>query len=53
MPAERRLLLVVAACPVVALFAYWLSALPQRHLHWIVLLLPVHAALAWAWGRKP
>ena len=49
----RWLLLVVAACPVVALFTYWLSALPQRHLHWIVLLLPVHAALAWAWGRKP
>lgn len=49
----RRLLWVVAACPAVALLAYWLSALPQRHLHWIVLLLPVHAALAWVWGRNP
>lgn len=48
----RWLLLMVAACPVVALFVYWLSALPQRHLHWIVLLLPIHAALAWALGRR-
>ncbi len=49
----RWLLLVVAACPVIALLAYWLSVVPQRHLHWIVLLLPVHAALAWVWGRRP
>ena len=49
----RRMLWVVAACPLVALLVYWMSALPQRHLHWIVLLLPVHAALAWTWGRRP
>jgi len=48
----RRMLWVVAACPLVALLAYWVSAIPQRHLHWIMLLLPVHAALAWVWGRR-
>ncbi|MEG3182436.1 DUF4105 domain-containing protein [Lysobacter erysipheiresistens] len=48
----RRMLWIVAACPLVALLVYWVSALPQRHLHWIVLLLPVHAALAWTWGRR-
>lgn len=49
----RWLLWLVAALPLFALFAYWLSALPQRHLHWIVLLWPVHLALAWTFGRHP
>ena len=49
----RLLLWLVAALPLFALFAYWLSALPQRHLHWIVLLWPVHLALAWTFGRHP
>lgn len=48
----RGLLWLVAALPLVALFAYWLSVLPQRHLHWIVLLWPVHLALAWTFGRR-
>ena len=49
----RWLLWLVAALPLFALFAYWLSAMPQRHLHWIVLLWPVHLALAWTFGRHP
>jgi len=46
-----RLLAVVALFAVTALFIYWLSALPQRHAHWISLLLPVHVALWWRFGR--
>ena len=53
----RWLLLVVAACPAVALLMYSTAEVPQRHLHLILLLLPVHASLAWAWtsrwGPKP
>jgi len=37
----------------IALFVYWLSALPQRNLHWIALLLPVHAALWRRLGGTP
>jgi hypothetical protein len=48
----RVLLWLVAALPLAALFAYWLSVLPQRHLHWIALLWPVHVALAWVFGRR-
>lgn len=47
----RVMVWIVAALPVVALFAYWLPVLPQRHLHWIALLWPVHLALAWTFGR--
>ncbi|MEE7565302.1 hypothetical protein HH297_01360, partial [Xanthomonas sp. Kuri4-3] len=36
----------VAACGLAALLLYWLSARPQYNLQWIVLLLPIHAALA-------
>ena len=34
-----------------ALFAFWLPLVPQQNLHWIVAVLPVHAALAWAVSR--
>jgi len=42
------LLASIALMALIALFVYWLSALPQRNLHWITLLLPIHAAL---WRR--
>lgn len=45
-------LLAIAATAVLALFWYWLAAQPQRNVHWIVLVLPVHLALAWSL-RKP
>ncbi|KGM56876.1 membrane protein [Lysobacter arseniciresistens ZS79] len=48
----RVTLWAVAALPVAALFGYWLSVLPQRHLHWIALLWPLHLALAWTFGRR-
>ena len=41
-------LAAIAGLAVVGLFAHWLPAQPQANTHWIVLLLPVHAALAWA-----
>jgi drug/metabolite transporter (DMT)-like permease len=41
-------LAAIAGLAVVGLFAHWLQAQPQANAHWIVLLLPVHAALAWA-----
>jgi len=44
-------LALIALSAVIALFVYWLSALPQRNAHWISLLLPVHAALWWRFGR--
>jgi len=45
------LLGVITLSAVTALFVYWLSALPQRNLHWISLLLPVHIALWWRFAR--
>jgi len=45
------LLAVIALSAVIALFIYWLSALPQRNIHWISLLLPVHIGLWWRLGR--
>ncbi|QDH69403.1 lipoprotein N-acyltransferase Lnb domain-containing protein [Marilutibacter alkalisoli] len=39
------LLVMVAALPVAALFFYWLQVQPQRNLHWIVLLWPIHIGL--------
>lgn len=41
----------VAACGLLALVIHWLSFQPQYNLQWIALLLPVHAALAFALGR--
>ncbi len=37
---------LVALGAVIALFLNWLPVEPQRNLHWITLLLPIHAALA-------
>ena len=49
----RALLVVVAVLAALACLPLWLQALPQRNGHWIALLLPIHAAFAWAWARMP
>ncbi|QDA58060.1 DUF4105 domain-containing protein [Thermomonas aquatica] len=49
----RASLLVVAAIAASALLPLWLQVQAQRNGNWLALLLPIHAALAWAWaGRK-
>ena len=48
----RALLLAVVAIAASALLPLWLQLQPQRNGNWIALLLPVHAAFAWAWGRR-
>ena len=52
-PWFRAMLLVVTILAGLACLPLWLQAQPQRNAHWIVLLLPLHAALAWRWGRNP
>ena len=42
---------LVALGALLALFLHWLPVLPQRNAHWIALLLPIHAALAWTLAR--
>jgi len=49
----RIVLWLVAAQAVAALVLHWLSLQAQYNVQWIVLLLPVHAALAWVLGRRP
>jgi hypothetical protein len=49
----RVLLIVVAVLATLACLPLWLQVLPQRNGHWIALLLPIHAAFAWAWARRP
>lgn len=44
---------LVALCTVIALFLNWLPVEPQRNLHWISLLLPIHVALAIALAKFP
>lgn len=47
-PAGRwfdLVLVAMLACAVLALFLHWLPVTPQRNLHWIALLLPLHAGL--------
>ncbi|MDQ3510968.1 MAG: DUF4105 domain-containing protein [Pseudomonadota bacterium] len=47
-PAGRwfdLVLMAMLACAVLALFLHWLPVTPQRNLHWIALLLPLHAGL--------
>ena len=52
--AFRWVLLAICAAGSVALFMNWLSVQPQRNLHWIGLILPVHLAAAWVfWRRRP
>lgn len=47
------LLAAAALLPVVALFFYWLQVYPQRNLHWIVLLAPIHLGLWQALRVRP
>ncbi|HOU66398.1 MAG TPA: DUF4105 domain-containing protein, partial [Thermomonas sp.] len=55
MPSSRfrTVLIVLAAMAALACLPLWLQAQPQRNGHWIALLLPIHAALARAWARRP
>jgi len=48
----RTVLALVLLGGVIALFLHWLPVLPQRNAPWLALLLPVHAALFWALGRR-
>ncbi len=51
-PSHRfaYVLLSVAVFAALACVPLWLQAWPQRNGAWIALLLPIHAALAWAWA---
>ncbi|MBB6063832.1 DUF4105 domain-containing protein [Pseudoxanthomonas broegbernensis] len=49
----RLALWAVAALAALGWILQWLSQAPQYNLPWIALLLPVHAALALALGRRP
>ncbi|WP_460758710.1 lipoprotein N-acyltransferase Lnb domain-containing protein [Lysobacter fragariae] len=46
-PWFGRIVLAIALVAAAGLFTHWIAAAPQRNVHWIVLLLPVHVALAW------
>ncbi|WP_256776209.1 MULTISPECIES: DUF4105 domain-containing protein [unclassified Stenotrophomonas] len=48
----RIVLWAVALLAALGLVLHWLSLQAQVNLQWIVLLLPVHLALAWALGRR-
>jgi hypothetical protein len=48
----RWVLWAVALLASLGLVLHWLSLQAQVNLQWIVLLLPVHLALAWALGRR-
>ena len=48
----RLLLPAIAGIAALALLPLWLQALPQRNGNWIALLLPIHAAFAWAWAKR-
>lgn len=43
--------LLTALSAIAGLMVRWVSAQPQDNMHWIALLLPVHAALAWVFAR--
>ncbi len=49
---SKRIVVAIAACALLGVFVRWVSAQPQANLHWIALLLPVHAALAWVVARQ-
>lgn len=50
-PFFRGVAWLVSLGALLALFLHWLPVLPQRNAHWIALLLPIHAALAWTLAR--
>ena len=47
----RLLLWLPVGTTVAAWFVHGLARFPQENLHWVLAMLPVHAALAWTWGR--
>ena len=47
-----RVTQLIAFCAVAGLLLRWVSAQPQVNLHWIALLLPVHAAVAWLFAKR-
>lgn len=49
----RPLVAVMAVLAVIALFLHWLPVQPQRNVHWIALLLPLHVAWWWALPSRP
>ena len=53
-PSQRfgQVLLVVAVIAAAACVPLWLQAWPQRNGAWIALLLPIHAAFAWALASR-
>jgi hypothetical protein len=48
----ERITLLMALCAAAGLLLRWVSAQPQDNLHWIALLLPAHAATAWAFSHR-
>ncbi len=48
----RIVLWAVAGLSLLGLVLHWLTLQAQYNLQWIVLLLPIHVALAWALGRR-
>ncbi|MFT4178577.1 MAG: DUF4105 domain-containing protein [Thermomonas sp.] len=50
-PRFRALLIAIALLAALACLPLWLQVLPQRNGYWIALLLPIHAAFAWAYRR--
>lgn len=52
-PRFRAMLVAIAVIAAAACLPLWLQVQPQRNGHWVALLLPLHAALAWAWARRP
>lgn len=47
-----RVAQLIVLCAVAGLLVRWVSAQPQANLHWIALLLPLHAAIAWTFARR-
>ncbi|MGY0556361.1 lipoprotein N-acyltransferase Lnb domain-containing protein [Lysobacter sp. A421] len=45
-------LTAMVALVMLALFSHWMQLLPQRNLHWILLLLPIHLGLLGALKRR-
>lgn len=47
-----RIATAMALVAAAGLLARWVSAQPQANLHWIALLLPIHAAVAWTFRSR-
>jgi Domain of unknown function (DUF4105) len=47
----RIALAIIGICAVVSPLFYWITAAAQANSHWISLLLPIHAALVFAWWQ--